>query len=421
MYKQLFGAALLESSPGAENYFTLEQIADYVSTDSYIDGVDFNYWSSKLPQYNKTYKNNLIDIKAQGLPTSKSEQYNFANLRKLYNLEILDAPDVQYDMERFSYLADKYKTIVLNDSRLITTNDLGKKAPFNVQILDSIHVNKNRMSEYIQLLNQEENLSKLTYALTPFPNVIVFPSGSKDTFKKTPIDIKYLNSTEDPVLDCNTTIYDIQYNTKVQLNETVKTSAGQMNYSMYILRENAELTINRTSRDSGGWNIFDSVFICHPGSKLTVNFTNTGSQYTQENFYIKSSRKTEVSINGKNNIFRGNNYHQYVHQKSDDSDNYSSIDIKNVGKEFASTSFIGRYDVGALSVNFDGTMNNENLMLDKNVKMHTRPILDIHTKEIKCQHGCTVSNVNDEHMYYLQTKGMNKKQATDLLIESFLC
>ena len=66
-------------------------------------------------------------------------------------------------------------------------------------------------------------------------------------------------------------------------------------------------------------------------------------------------------------------------------------------------------------------MNNENLMLDKNVKMHTRPILDIHTKEIKCQHGCTVSNVNDEHMYYLQTKGMNKKQATDLLIESFLC
>lgn len=112
MYKQLFGAALLESSPGAENYFTLEQIADYVSTDSYIDGVDFNYWSSKLPQYNKTYKNNLIDIKAQGLPTSKSEQYNFANLRKLYNLEILDAPDVQYDMERFSYLADKYKTIV---------------------------------------------------------------------------------------------------------------------------------------------------------------------------------------------------------------------------------------------------------------------------------------------------------------------
>jgi Fe-S cluster assembly protein SufD len=128
-----------------------------------------------------------------------------------------------------------------------------------------------------------------------------------------------------------------------------------------------------------------------------------------------------VNIKGRNKIFRGNNYHQYVYQKSDDPDNYSSIDIKNVGKEFASTSFIGRYDVGALSIDFDGDMNNQNLMLDKNVKMHTRPILDIHTKEIKCQHGCTVSNVNEDHIYYLQSKGMDKSQATDLLVESFLC
>ena len=66
-------------------------------------------------------------------------------------------------------------------------------------------------------------------------------------------------------------------------------------------------------------------------------------------------------------------------------------------------------------------MNNQNLMLDKNVTMHTRPVLDIHTKEIKCQHGCTVSNINEEHMYYLQTKGIDRSTASEMLIESFLC
>jgi Fe-S cluster assembly protein SufD len=205
------------------------------------------------------------------------------------------------------------------------------------------------------------------------------------------------------------------------LNEDIKTSAGQMNYSMYILRENSELVIERTTNDYGGWNIFDSVFICHPGSKLTIKFTNTGSQYTQENFYIDSSYKTSVNIVGRNQIYKGNEYHQYVYQKSNDPDNYSSIDIKNVGKEYSSTSFIGRYDVGPLSTDFDGTMNNQNLMLDKNVTMHTRPVLDIHTKEIKCQHGCTVSNINEDHMYYLQTKGIDKVTASEMLIESFLC
>lgn len=422
MYKQLYGNQILQSQVGKDLYYNLNDIADFVTSNDYIDGVEKNYWAHKLPEFNKVYKQNLLDLKDIGLPSRKHEQFNFSNLHKLYNLEILNTTkNDNVDYEKFGYLSTEYKTIVLNDSRVITTNDLGKKAPFNVQILDSINVNKNRMSEYIKLLHQEDNLSKLTYALSPFPNVVIFPTGSKDTFKKNPIKVQYLNASEDPNLDCNTTIFDIQYNAKVQLNELVKTTAGQMNYSMYILRENSELIIDRTSKDAGGWNVFDSVFICHPGSKLTVNFSNTGSQYTQENFYINSTSKTTVNINGRNKIFRGNNYHQYVYQKSNDPDNYSSIDIKNVGKEYANTSFVGRYDVGALSTDFDGNMNNQNLMLDKNVKMHTRPVLDIHTKEIKCQHGCTVSNVNEDHIYYLQSKGMDRRQATDLLVESFLC
>ena len=66
-------------------------------------------------------------------------------------------------------------------------------------------------------------------------------------------------------------------------------------------------------------------------------------------------------------------------------------------------------------------MNNNNLMLTKDTKMHTRPILDIHTKEIECSHGCTISNINKEHMYYLQSRGFDKDSAKDILVESFLC
>jgi Fe-S cluster assembly protein SufD len=72
-----------------------------------------------------------------------------------------------------------------------------------------------------------------------------------------------------------------------------------------------------------------------------------------------------------------------------------------------------------MSRNFDGNMSNQNLMLDKETKMHTRPILDIKTKEIKCQHGCTISNINEEQKYYLNTRGIEKPE--QILIKSFLC
>ena len=66
-------------------------------------------------------------------------------------------------------------------------------------------------------------------------------------------------------------------------------------------------------------------------------------------------------------------------------------------------------------------MDNSNLMLSKTAKMQTRPILDIYTKEIECSHGCTISNVDEEQLYYLQTKGFDKKSAENILVDSFLC
>ena len=424
VYKTLFGQSLLTHLANADEFNNLEDYVEHVTSNNFIDELPHSYWANILPQFKQSFEANLLSLKEEGLPTKRSEQFNFANIHKLYAIDILSAESDKdsYDViERFSYLNGLSKSIVLNDSRVFTSNDLGKRSPFNIQILDSVNTNKNRQSEYVKLLKQQDNFSKVTYALTPFPNVIIFPNGSNDTFNKNPVTVQYRNSSDEPVLQCNTTIFDVQYNAKVHLKEDVKTTAGQMNYSMYVLRENAELTIERTTNDYGGWNIFDSVFICHPGSKLTVKFTNTGSQYTQENFYIDSSSKTSVDIIGRNEIYKGNQYHQYVYQKSNDPDNYSCIDIRNVGKEYASTSFIGRYDVGPLSTDFDGTMNNQNLMLDKNVTMHTRPVLDIHTKEIKCQHGCTVSNVNEDHMYYLQSKGVDRITASEMLVESFLC
>ena len=69
----------------------------------------------------------------------------------------------------------------------------------------------------------------------------------------------------------------------------------------------------------------------------------------------------------------------------------------------------------------NGHMKNENLMLTPNTKMHSRPILDIHTKEIECSHGCTISNIDKSKLYYLQSRGLSKDIAEDVLVSSFLC
>jgi Fe-S cluster assembly protein SufD len=363
-------------------------------------------------------------LREVGIPSNKHEQFNFSNLNKLKQIDILEKQS-QFDpvdaLDRFEWVAHEENTILINDSVIMTSMDIGTKKPFGIQILDNIKFNKQKQDEYIKIIEPTEDFRNLTYALTPFTNVIIFPTGSTSRYYNTPLNLHYVNSTKDPVLEANTTIVDVQYNTKVKINETVKAEAGQMNYVTYIVREDSELEITRSSKDYGGWSLFDSRFICHPGSKVTINFENEGSKYSQENFYFKCSSHVELNLSGRNNIKAGNDYHQYVQVKSQNDNNKSVVDIKNVGRENSNTSFVGKYDVSPFSVGFDGEMSNANLMLTKNVKMHTRPILDIHTKEIQCTHGCTISNINKEHMYYLQSRGFDKDSAKDILVESFLC
>lgn len=424
MFKNLYCSPLLESQSGFENFYKLDEVVDYVTSPEYISICEENYeYAKKVPGIHSHYLDNLLYLREVGIPENKAEQFNFSNLNKLKNIDILEKPflDHMEQLEKFDWIAHKTNTVILNDGTVLPSMDLTQKKPFNVQILDNIKFNKQKQDEYIKIIEPTQDFRNLTYALTPFTNVIIFPTGSKKRYVKNPFEINYLNSTDDPVLETNTTIVDIQYNTSVKLKESIWPTAGQMNYVTYIVRENSELIIERDTKDSGGWGIFDSRFVCHPGSKVTIKFVNEGSTYTQENFYFKCSSHVEVELVGRNDIKPGNEYHQYIQLKSQNDNNKSIIDIKNVGRENANTSFIGKYDVSPYSIGFNGDMNNENLMLTKNVKMHTRPILDIHTKEIECSHGCTISNINKEHLYYLQSRGFTKDSARDILVDSFLC
>ena len=424
MYKNLYSERLVDSQTGVASYFKLEDLADYISSSDFIALAEQSGYQKKVPGVHNHFVDNLMYLREVGIPNNKHEQFNFSNLNKLKQLDIL-AKQSQYDpveaLERFEWVAHQEQSIVINDSVILTSMDLGSKKPFGVQILDNIKFNKQKQDEYIKIIEPTEDFRNLTYALTPFTNVIIFPTGSKERYYNKPLNIYYENSTQDPILEANTTIVDVQYNTKVKINETVKAQAGQMNYVTYIVREDAELVIDRNTVDCGGWGIFDSRFVCHPGSKVTINFNNEGSKYSQENFYFKCSSHVDINVKGRNNILAGNEYHQYVLVKSQNDNNKSVIDIKNVGREKANTSFIGKFDVSPYSIGFNGEMNNNNLMLTKDTKMHTRPILDIHTKEIECSHGCTISNINNEQMYYLQSRGFDKDSAKDILVESFLC
>ena len=95
-------------------------------------------------------------------------------------------------------------------------------------------------------------------------------------------------------------------------------------------------------------------------------------------------------------------------------DNKSTVDIRNVGNDEV-RHFIGKFEKPLVKdFRYDNSTN-----VIQTAKMQNDLLIFI--KEIECSHGCTISNVDEEQLYYLQTKGFDKKSAENILVDSFLC
>lgn len=62
---------------------------------------------------------------------------------------------------------------------------------------------------------------------------------------------------------------------------------------------------------------------------------------------------------------------------------------------------------------------NNNLCLTDTAKMRTKPQLEIYADDVKCSHGATVGQLDQEALFYLQSRGISKKEAKLMLMFAF--
>jgi Fe-S cluster assembly protein SufD len=67
----------------------------------------------------------------------------------------------------------------------------------------------------------------------------------------------------------------------------------------------------------------------------------------------------------------------------------------------------------------DANQANHNLLLSDKAEIDAKPELEIYADEVKCSHGTTVGQLDETALYYLRTRGMDKRQATEVLTRAF--
>ncbi len=94
--------------------------------------------------------------------------------------------------------------------------------------------------------------------------------------------------------------------------------------------------------------------------------------------------------------------------------------IKSVLNKNSKAIFQGKVHVDSNAQKTDGYQLSKAIILDKDSEFDSKPELEIYADDVKCSHGSTSGNVEEDSLYYLMTRGLSRKESLRLLINGFL-
>lgn len=173
---------------------------------------------------------------------------------------------------------------------------------------------------------------------------------------------------------------------------------------------------------------------------LNNDSTLIGSNY----FHLETGASLEshyLSLNGgllRNNIhigFHGPNgnanvYGLYLMDRSQHIDNHVFVDhaapdctsnehFKGIMDEHATGVFNGHVMVRKHATKTNAYQSNRNILLTDTARIHSKPFLEIYNDDVKCSHGSTTGQLDQEAMFYLRQRGIGEENARMLLMYAF--
>ncbi|WP_414565856.1 MULTISPECIES: Fe-S cluster assembly protein SufD [unclassified Anabaena] len=185
--------------------------------------------------------------------------------------------------------------------------------------------------------------------------------------------------------------------------------------------ENAEVIHTRVERDgTEAFHIGKTAVTQARDSRYTCHAFSCGGRLSRHNLEIfQTGEQTQTTLNGLTMI----SGKQLADTHSAIALNYPHGSSRQLHKcivgDRAHAVFNGKVFVPKPAQLTDAGQLNRNLLLSPKARVDTKPQLEITADNVKCAHGATVSQLEDDEIFYLQSRGINETDARKLLINAF--
>jgi len=374
----------------------------------------------------------IKNFENKGFPTKKEESWKYTSLNAILKNDFSVFPKtentIQYsDVKKyFLHEIDTYKVVFVDgvfSSHLSSTTHDG----IDVCLMSSA-LNKPKYKMVIdtyfnQIASKDESLTSLN---TAFANEGAYINIPKSKVADKPIEIMYFSTgSETALLVQPRNLVIVGENSHAQIierHQSLNNNPVLTNSVTEIFaQKRAIVDYYKIQNDNLEANLIDNTYVSQKQeSHVSVHTFSFGGNLTRNNlnFYHFGERLTST-LNGITIIGENQHVDHYTLVNHATPNCESFQDYKGIFTDRSTGVFNGKVYVEREAQKTNAFQKSNNILLSDKATINAKPQLEIFADDVKCSHGCTIGQLDETAMFYMQQRGIPKKEAKALLMYAF--
>ena len=370
-------------------------------------------------------------FESEGFPTKKLESWKYTSLKRTLKYDyklfpsqknIIDFKDIQ------DYLIndiESYKIVFVNGkyySNLSETTHEG----MDICILSSALTQSKYdlvIENYFDKISKKDGITSLNTAFSHEGAYIHIP---KNIQVDKPIQILHFSTGENEslmfqprnliVVDENSQVEIIERYQSITNNNVLVNSVSEI-----YVNKKSNVKHYKIQNDKKSSSLIDNTFVSQEhSSSYNLHTFSFGGDLTRNNLNIfQNDQRIESTINGITIIDDEQHvdHNTLIHHKEPNCTSHQ--DYKGIYGGQSVGVFNGRVLVEKEAQKTNAFQANNNVLISDKASINTKPQLEIFADDVRCSHGCTIGQLDNNALFYLRSRGIPEKEATALMMFGF--
>lgn len=351
-------------------------------------------------------------------PTRRSEDWKYTKVNKIIKQEYTQIEACKINTKDYIDTSlNAINVFVINGHYTTRLSDTNDNDGLFIEKISVNNVNYNTLAD-----NQNNIFTALNSA---YANNGLSISVQKNTKIKQPIHIIHIN-TENNVIANPRTLIVVEQSGELEVIQSYFSPNVQNTFTNSVTeilaKENSKFTLTKIENEKDG---------------ASIIATDDVKQLNDSTIRINTiTKRQEFARNGINVSVYGQNCETYLNGayspiNKEHIDNHTRVDhllpncmsseiYKGVLNNKSTAVFNGKVIVHVDAQKIQAYQKNNNVLISDTATMNAKPELEIFADDVKCSHGTTTGQFDEEAIFYLQARGISKDTAKQMLVEAFM-